>query len=409
MISSTISKCRLCDAESLQVILDLRPQPPANSLRVDLSEKLPDVPLVICRCDTCAAIQLTETVSPDYLFRDYVWVTGTSQTARDYSVKFYENVVERAARGALSVLEVASNDGTFLQQFRLAGHRVLGVDPAENLARQAVDQGIPTVAEFFGSDVARSLVDQEGSFDVVFARNVLPHVPDPNDVLAGMAYCLNDGGIGAIEFHWAAPIVRELHYDSIYHEHFFYHTVHSLQGMLERHGLSVFDVTESPISGGSLVVYFSNVRRTPTEALAAKLSLEDRQGLATLQTWEEFAGRAMEHRNRLRALIEEEISAGRTVVGYGASARSSTLLNFCGIDTTHLRYIADKSPHKHRKYTPGSNILIVSPESALAEKPDTILLLAWNFRDEILTSLAHDGFHGRVILPLPNAPHVVTI
>jgi len=409
VISNTITKCRLCDNSGLDIILDLGVQPPANSLRSDYKKELEAIPLVICRCRKCTVVQLTETVSPEHLFREYVWVTGTSQTARNYSECFYRNIVQRCEHAPLFAVEIASNDGTFLQRFRQNGHRVLGIDPAQNLARTAEAMGVPTLAEFFGLEIAQRVVREHGRADAVMARNVLPHVPDPNGVVAGIAHCLKDDGIGAIEFHWIDKILSELHYDSIYHEHFFYHSLHSIEQLLERHALTLFDVTESPISGGSLVAYFSKTPRPVADALKEKLALEDERGLATLAIWQEFARRSLEHRVQLKDMVEAEIRAGRNVIGYGASARSSTLLNFCGINSQHLRCIADQSPLKHDRYTPGTNVLVVSPERALDRRPDTILLLAWNFRDEILGALANAGFHGNVLVPLPNSPQLLKV
>ena len=409
MISKPIACCRLCGSSDLDLILDLGTQPPANSLRTNSKQVLEAIPLVICRCQKCTTVQLTETVAPEHLFRDYVWVTGTSQTARSYSQTFYEYVEHRCERTPLFVIEVASNDGTFLQRFREHGHRVLGIDPAQNLARLAETVGIPTMPEFFGLEIGKRVTQLHGHADVVTARNVLPHVPDPNDVVAGIAHCLKSEGIGAIEFHWVDKILSELHYDSIYHEHFFYHSLRSIDQLLKRHQLVLFDVTESPISGGSLVAYFSKTFHQASPELIEKLALEEKRGLASLDTWSEFATRSLKHRIQLKKMIEAEINAGKKLVGYGASARSSTLLNFCGIDHRHLVCIADQNPLKHGRYTPGTNVLIVSPERALAEHPDTIVLLAWNFKDEILKRLADYGYHGNVIVPLPNDPRLLRI
>ena len=408
-ISTPLTRCRLCGGNNLDLILDLGAQPPANSLRARREDTLPVVALAICRCRDCTTVQLNETVTPEHLFRDYVWVTGTSRTAREYSHIFYDHVARRCGHDRLFVVEVASNDGTFLQRFREHGQRVLGVDPAQNLARVVELSGIPTLPEFFGLNVARHVTQVHGHADVVVARNVLPHVPDPNDVVAGIAHCLKDDGVGAIEFHWVDKILSELHYDSIYHEHFFYHSLHSIGQLLARHALKLFDVTESPISGGSLVAYFSKMPRGVSALLNAKLAWENERGLASLVTWQEFAARSLEHRLELKAMIESETKAGKRLIGYGASARSSTLLNFCGIDRRHLICIADQSPLKHDRYTPGTDVLIVSPERALAERPDTILLLAWNFKDEILKWLSDIGFHGDVIVPLPNRPQLLRI
>ena len=405
-----ITACRICHSEQIRTVLDLGEQPPANSLRNRLEEALPVVPLSICRCNNCATVQLTETVKPEYLFKNYVWVTGTSAMAKEYSRRFFEESARRCGDRPLFVVEVASNDGTFLRQFQERGHRVLGVDPAENIARIAQEQGIATWTEFFGRKVADKIVREHGHADFVFARNVLPHVEDAHDVVSGMSHCLSAEATGAIEFHHAQCIVDGLQYDSIYHEHLLYLSIRNLSYLLEQHGLWAFDLIESPISGGSIVVYFSKNRRAQSRVFTQKLEAEDRSGLGSQETWERFAQECFAHRDRLVGIINEEIARGSTVVGYGASARSSTLLNFCGINDRHLTCIADQNPIKHNRYTAGTNILIVPPEVALSRKPAAILLLAWNFKDELL-SLLRDRyqFRGRVIIPLPNNPEIISL
>jgi SAM-dependent methyltransferase len=407
-LSHTITCCRLCDATRLSPVLDLGRQPLANSLRADVAEGLPTFPLAICRCGECGTIQLTETVEPAVLFKHYVWVTGTSQGARDYSRVFCDRLVARAKPGVLSVVEVASNDGTFLKRFAERGDRVLGVDPAQNIAAIAEKAGIPTIAEFFGQDIARRIVAQHGQSDAVFARNVLPHVADANDVVAGMATCLAADGVGAVEFHRADVILGELHYDSIYHEHLFYHSLHSMERLLDRFGLVPFDVATSPISGGSLVVYFARNPRPRTPEYDAALAHERALGVGELEPWQRFAERSRQHRDELAALVRARRAEGKRIIGYGASARSSTLLNFCGIDASQLACVADSAPLKHGMYTPGTDIPIVSPAAAFAAPPDVVLLLAWNFRDEILAQIkAEHGWRGEVIVPLPGNPYVL--
>jgi SAM-dependent methyltransferase len=304
-------------------------------------------------------------------------------------------------------VEVASNDGTFLKQFVERGDRVLGVDPARNVAAMAEKDGVPTLAEFFGLNVAKRIVARDGEADVVFARNVIPHVANANDVVAGMAHCLTSDGIGAIEFHRADTILEELHYDSIYHEHLYFHSLHSLERMLVRFGLHPFDVTTSPISGGSLVVYFSKTVRPHTEPYVAAFEAEDALGIGKAEPWEAFARRCEQHRTKLLGLVTKKKAEGKRIIGYGASARSSTMLNFCGIDHTMLDVIVDRAPLKHDTYTPGTDILIVPPARAFTSKPDVVLLLAWNFRDEILRQIKSEhGWAGEVIVPLPGDPVV---
>lgn len=409
-LSRTITACRVCDSEQIAPVLDLGCQPLANSLRRDKADVLPTFPLIICRCDDCGTIQLTETVAPEILFKEYVWVTGTSEGARNYSRVFAERLAERCKPGPLFVVEVASNDGTFLKRFIERGDRVLGVDPARNIAAMAIEAGVPTEAEFFGLEVAKRIVARDGLADAVFARNVIPHVADANDVVAGMAHCLRPDGTGAIEFHSAEVILEELHYDSIYHEHLFFHSLHSIGRLLDRFGLKPFDVTTSPISGGSIVVYFSKTPRAETPAYRAAIDHEKAIGIGEATPWRRFADQCKAHAHTLRAMVDAQRAAGKRIIGYGASARSSTLLNFCGIDARQLDVVADRAPLKHGTYTPGTDIPIVPPAEAFARGADVVLLLGWNFRDEILGQIANEfGWHGDVIVPLPGEPSVVRI
>ena len=401
-LSFTIDRCRLCESRELVSVLDLGRQPLANQLRRDKAEVLPTFPLAICRCGACGTIQLTETVTPDLLFTQYVWVTGTSEAARRYSCDFCDRMIERSRSGPLFVVEVASNDGTFLKPFAKRGDRVLGIDPARNIAAMAEQSGIPTMAEFFGLTLADAIVARSGEADVVFARNVVAHVADANDVVAGLARCLRADGTGAIEFHRADIILEELHYDSIYHEHLFYHSLHSIQRLLDRFGLTPFDVETSPISGGSLVVYFSKLPRPRSRAFDQMIAHEREVGVGRAEPWRAFADRCRRHAAGLKALIEARRAQGKRMIGYGASARSATLLNFCGITARDLAVIADRSPLKHHLYAPGTDILIVPPREALATNPDTVVLLGWNFRDEILEQIRTEhGWDGEVIVPLP--------
>jgi len=409
-VFTTITACRSCGSGRLDPLLDLGTQPPANSLRREASEPLPAVPLRLGRCAKCGTVQLLETVDPAYLFRHYVWVTGTSRTAIEYSGTFRDRLRERVGTsGPLFAVEVASNDGTFLKRFQEAGDRVLGVDPAANIAAAASAAGIPTWAEFFDEQVAGRIVGEHGRADVAFARNVLPHVPDPLAILRGMAACIHDDGVVAVEFHQADAILDELHYDSIYHEHLFYHSLATMEQLLGRAGLAAFDLATSPISGGSLVAYCAKTPRPAAADLAARRTREAAAGTNTFERWQEFSRRSEAHAGRLRELVTDAVGRGERLIGYGTSARSSTLLNFCGIDHRHLLAIADRSPYKHGLLSPGTDVRILPPADALALAPDTVLLLAWNFRDEILDDLRRGGFRGRVIVPLPGDPVSLTL
>jgi hypothetical protein len=388
--------------------LDLGRQPYANALlsRSDQAEAV--YPLSLSWCPACGLVQLNETASPDELFSGYVWVTGTSSTARQYADLFCEQVLRRfGGRPARYVLEAASNDGTFLRPFMRQGCRVLGVDPAANIVDRARADGIPTECSFFGRVAAERVVAEHGPADVVVARNVLPHVADVHDFVDGIARCMGDKTLLAVEVHYAGVILEQLHYDSIYHEHLCYFTLTSLEALLRRHGLETFDVMTSPISGGSIVLFAGKMRQAPSPFLRQLRQQEAAADVNALSRWVEFAQRVDDHRICLGELLHEEKTAGRLVAGYGASARSSTLLNFCGIDSRTVRMIADRNPLKHNRFTAGTRIPIDSPESVMKAGPDTVLLLAWNFEKEIVETLQNEfGFAGRVIVPLPNEPRV---
>ncbi len=403
-----VKSCRICGNEDLVLILDLGDQPPANSLRGDLETPLPKIPLQLFCCSSCGSVQLSVSVSPEYLFRHYVWVTGTAETTRKYSQLFCDRILERMpTEGRFKVIEIASNDGTFLRPFKEMGHEILGVDPAGNIAKLANKAGIDTIPEFFGTAVADKIVSSFGHADCIFARNVVPHVEDAHDVLEGMRRCMDENALGAIEFHYAGKIHRELHYDSIYHEHNLYLSLTSLCRMFRDHGLTCFDVTESPISGGSLVAYFSNKKKIQTPSFKRVIENEARTGLNTVKVWKDFARRSIRHK---KALVNAIRSIPAKIIGYGASARSSTLLNFCGIDNSILECIADKSQMKHNKFTPGTDIRIVSPDEAFGLKPSSVLLLAWNFRDEILKEIKDKyGFSGQVVIPFPGKVRIVKV
>lgn len=407
---NSIKKCRICGDDRITTVFNLGEQPPANSLRSLLREKLPKIPLTICHCERCATVQLTDTVRPDYLFSHYVWVTGTSAMVKGYRMAFYRKSIEYFKKRRLFVMEIASNDGTFLEPYKNNGHRVLGIDPAKNIARIANDRGIPTIAEFFGKDIARGIVSKYGTADFVFARNVLPHVAGIDDVISGMRYCLDGKGVGAAEFHYAKVILDGLHYDSIYHEHLCYFSIRSFSFLLKKHGLHVFDVMESPINGGNIVLYFSKNKRTVSRTLKKMIENEEKSGLNSLKAWEKFSIRCRDHKAKLISMIRAEMKRGLAVVGYGASARSSTLLNFCGINRKHLLCIADMNPLKHNKYTAGTDIPILHPDAVFLKNPGLVLLLAWNFEYEIL-SLMRDkyGFRGKVIIPLPGKPRIIDL
>lgn len=409
-IFDRITHCRICKKAEIKMVLSLGEQPPANSLRDNLNDSLPLVPLSISHCENCKTVQLNETVKPEYLFRNYVWVTGTSSLAQTFNYHFCKEALRRLEDRPLFIVEIASNDGTFLKPFKEKGHKVLGVDPAENIARIANGNGIPTLPDFFSQRVAESIAHQHGLADCVFARNVIPHVDNVHDVVSGMVHCIKDDGIAIVEVHYSKNIIDGLQYDSIYHEHLFYFSIQSLCFLLESHGLWAFDLIATPMNGGSLALYCSKVKQEKSAEFQKKLQEEKDCQLGLKECWLKFAQASLKHKEKLKKIIAEETEKGANIIGYGASARSSTLLNYCGINHSHLICIADGNPLKQGKYTAGTDIPILSPESAFGKKPNTILLLSWNFKDEILLIIKEKyHFRGKVILPMPNDPEIINI
>ena len=408
--SYSITQCRICNSKHISKVLDLGLQPLANSLKKESNLPEDFYPLEILKCNNCSVIQLTETVNPSILFDKYVWVTGTSKVAIQYSEIFFKRTSKFLNNKNNFVVEIASNDGTFLKPFKENGYRVLGIDPAENIAKIANDNKIPTRNEFFGTKSAEDIISLEGKANLIFARNVIPHVENVKDVIEGIKNLLDKNGVGVIEFHRADIILKELHYDSIYHEHLFYFSIYSLTSLLNNYGLYPFDLDISPISGGSFVIYFSKDKRLKSEFLINSEEEEVDLGVEKMSKWNQFAISVFEHKNKLKKIIFDLAKKKKKLIAYGASARSSTILNYCNIGNNYINVIADKSPLKHNLYSPGSSIKIVEPIIALKDNPDAILLLAWNFKDEIISELKDlYNWSGKVILPLPNDPIIIDI
>jgi hypothetical protein len=412
-ITTRIAECRCCGSTEIVKVLDLGFQPFANALLRGANEGEDRYPLVLAHCGQCGLVQLLDTADPGVLFSKYVWVTGTSVTARAHAEHFCQLGLARLPEQKVSsyILEIASNDGTFLQPFIERGMPVLGVDPASNIAAAASARGIPTRCTFFGNPEAAAITAAHGPPSLIIARNVLPHVADPRDFAAGLATLMAPTSLAAIEFHDGRTILNALHYDSIYHEHVCYFTAATIARLLGAAGLHIVDLARSPISGGSLIAYVSKVGSQSTGAVAEQLKLEGDEGINSLAAWQDFGARSTVHAAQLKCLVETVLQQeGRRIVGYGASARSSTLLNFTGIDHRYVSAIADQNTLKHGLYTAGTHIPVKAPEQIFAMKPDTVLLLAWNFYDEIVSILRERfRFDGRLIIPLPGDPAIKSI
>jgi len=403
-----VSKCRVCNSTRLKPFFDLGEQPLANSLLDSPDQEDKKYPLSLSWCGDCFLVQLNYTVNPEVLFSKYLWVTGTSRGANEFKEVFCNELLKKTelTKDDL-VVDIASNDGTFLVPFRDKGYKVLGIDPAENIAEIARKNNIPTECWFFGLRTAEQLIKQYKKPKIVFARNVLPHVVNTRDFVKGINLILPDDGVAAVEVHYAKEILEGLHYDSIYHEHLCYFTVKSIERLFNDCRLYIFDIKDSPISGGSIILYLRKRKAEETPRVQRYRDCEIKDKTNEVTSWEDFAKRSFEHKKTLLEILEKDKSEDSFIIGYGASARSSTMLNFCGINSKVMPMIADLNDLKNDKYTAGSHIKIVKPEVAMRTKPDTIFILAWNFKDEIIKYLKEEfGFNGKYVIPLPYKPEI---
>jgi len=366
-------------------------------------------PLDLYLCETCGLVQLLDVIDPETLFRNYVYVTGTSTTMAAHNKAYAATVTERLGLGKDDlVVEVASNDGSLLRYFDSHGVRTLGIEPARNIARIAREAGIATVEEFFTSTLARELRDAYGSARAIIANNVLAHVDDTRDFLFGARTLLAPDGLLVVEVPWLGKLVANLEYDTVYHEHLCYFSLTALSQIYSAAGLSVVDVEHVSVHGGSLRVYASPApRESGTASVANLLAEEAAAGLRNPSRLERFARDVSRQRSELRALLESLKSDGKTVAGYGAPAKGNTLLQYCNITPTMLPYTVDRNSLKVGCFTPGTHIPVLPVDTLAVRRPDYLLILAWNFADEIMGQQAeYRAAGGRFIVPLP-VPRII--
>jgi SAM-dependent methyltransferase len=398
----TIINCRICNSEKLQEILDLGIQPLANDLRSFEEQTLErKFPLILLRCADCTSIQLSVNVNPNLMFQEYLWITGTSQSARDHCDNLADYISEFSKEFSV-ILEIGSNDGTLLKALKEKTNSNLhGVDPAQNIIESFQEDGIQNHNSFFDLNFASSFYSKFGAVDVVIARNVLSHVPDILEVMNGIDLILAPEGICLIEFHEASKILTEIHYDSIYHEHTFYHSIKSMTKALSHVGLIPFDLIKSPISGGSFVLVSSRNGIKASSRLNEAEQFEESLGVHDEKAWINFAKLSKRNLTSINKYLIE--NSNRKIRAFGASARSSTLINAIGDNSKYLTAIADNNPLKWGKYSPGQHLLIDSPKEIIEKDTEIVFICPFNFETEITTYLAKElDWHGEVVLPLPN-------
>jgi SAM-dependent methyltransferase len=388
--------CRFCGAPLTRVLVDLGASPPCERFlaAADLDSPEPTYPLRAMVCETCWLVQVGEFVPPTDIFTDYAYFSSYSTSWLEHARRYATRMTaELGLDGDRLVVEVGSNDGYLLRHFRDLGVRVLGVDPAANVAAVAIAAGIPTEVTFFGRTAAEEIARTHGQADLIAGNNVLAQVPDVNDFVAGIARLLAPAGTVTIEFPHLLRLIEENQFDTIYHEHFSYFTLRTVGRIFAAHGMAVVDVDELPTHGGSLRIHARHRLGAgdPSAAVARVLADEERAGLERGETYDAFASRVARLRQDVLSFLIAERRAGRRVIGYGAPGKANTLLNYCGIRSDLLEFTVDRNPYKHGRFTPGMRIPIREPDRLLAARPDIIWILPWNLRDEIAAQLAEDA------------------
>ncbi len=400
--------CRFCGRSLEHVFVDLGLSPLANSFleAEELDAPEPRFPLTVYVCDGCFLVQLPEFESPESIFSDYAYFSSFAETWLEHVARYAADMTERFGLGPTSqVVEVASNDGHLLRGFKERGIPVLGIEPAANVARAAEEAGVPTLVRFFGSELATELVAEGRRADLLAGNNVLAHVPDLNDFVDGLRILLAPDGVLTMEFPHLAQLMAENQFDTIYHEHFSYFSFRTVRDVFTAHRLTIFDVEELPTHGGSLRIYGrheADASKPVTERVTALLEHERRAGFDDLEHYRSFDRQARATRQGLLDFLAAARDAGESVVGYGAPAKGNTLLNYCGVGREQIGYTVDRSPHKQGLFLPGTHLPIYSPEKVFETRPDYLLILAWNLKEEIMEQMVEiSDWGGRFVVAIP--------
>jgi hypothetical protein len=403
-------KCRSCGAPLQHTVIDLGMSPLCESFLAEdaLDRMEPYYPLHVRVCRECFLVQLGEYVAPEDIFREYAYFSSFSRAWLEHARGYVEAMVVRASLGPASfVLELASNDGYLLQYFVERGIPCLGVEPAANVAKAARERGVDTLIAFFDERTAGELRDAGKTADLVIGNNVLAQVPDLNSFLAGVPVVLKPRGTATFEFPHLMRLFENNQFDTIYHEHYSYFSLLAVETAFSRNGLTVFDVEELWTHGGSLRVHARHTAdrsRPVTDRVHELRRREEEAGYRRVETYGLFAERVRETKRRLLSVLVDAKRAGARIAGYGAPGKGNTLLNYCGIGTDFLDFTVDRNPYKHGRFLPGTHVPIFPPERIDEERPDYVLVLPWNLKDEIVAQLAHvRSWGGRFIVPIPEA------
>lgn len=404
---SNVGNCRFCGG-FLDEFVDLGMSPLCESYRTkdQLNTMEPFYPLAAYVCRDCLLVQLHEYVAPKEIFSEYAYFSAYSDSWLDHARRYAEAMTRRLGLGSASqVIELGSNDGYLLQFFVAKGIPVLGIDPAANVAEAAEKREVPTLVKFFNAETARALVKTGSRADLVIGNNVLAQVSDLNSFVEGIPIILGEGGVCTIEFPHLLRTIEGNQFDQIYHEHYSYFSALTAEKIFAAHSMRMFDVDELPTHGGSLRIYVCHAgdKSHPTEPSVSELLRRERgAGLHRLETYAEFANRVRATKRKLLSFLIEAKKCGKALAGYGAPGKGNTLLNYCGIRADFLDYTVDRNPYKHGKFLPGTHIPIFPPEKIFETKPDYVLILPWNLKDEIMSQLAQIRSWGaKFVVPIP--------
>ncbi len=404
----TTGNCRFCGTPLKQTFCDLGMSPLSNAYLkpAQLQQMEPFYPLHAYVCEQCYLVQLQEFQSPENIFSDYAYFSSYSDSWLKHAKAYTEYMIERLGfNSASQIVEIASNDGYLLQYFKAKNIPVLGVEPAQNVATVAQAAGIPTVTKFFGVNTATELANDGKAADLLLGNNVLAHVPDINDFVGGMKKLLKPNGVITMEFPHLLRLMEQNQFDTIYHEHFSYLSFTTVEKIFAKHGLILYDVAELTTHGGSLRIFARHTEddtKPLTERVDNLRQLEKQTGLDDIKTYQVFAENVRETKRNILDFLIRTKQAGKTIVGYGAPAKGNTLLNYCGIRTDFIDYTVDRSPHKQGLFLPGTHIAIHHPDKIKQTKPDYVLILPWNLKDEIIEQMAYiREWGGQFVVQIP--------